>query len=811
MVDGIAIEDELDGALQAERERTEARNKRRASRRRPSFNIDKQEVVESVIKRFNADMDARQPWMEMRLQRYAKYRGWLSDKNWPWDNCANYHLPIMMIDSQRTQDTLHNAVMAIRPPIRSKATKRKDVQKQETVDNLIDHQVFVEQPGEETIGHLIDKYVNDGRFTSFTRWVREARTVHDVQIFPPLNDAEDDGAQLQAIVQNKIFNNLVDAVPKDEFGYDWNVDFNDEQGEMQNGKVGFYFRENGQVEAHVSMPAEVFNGPLIIAKSIEDVVAPWRSGNLQPPGPSNPHGAPHVFLVDYPRLDEIRRLKKSREYDRLSQEDLDGLESMQPNVQDGEQNNEPKKQKDELEGTEPSTPGTGKSVFTRIMAFDRWDVDGDGLEEDVIFWVLKEPKLLLRARLLTEIFPSNPPRRPLDEAQFIPVAEDRLYGISMLELLESLYDMEVTFVNQMVDNGTISTVPFGFYEPGSGMKAEIINVSPGELYPQRDPRNTIHYPNLPNAGQSLWFNAIALAEQFRERTTMQGDINFGRIPTGKSAALRTATTTQALLNQSDARPERILRRLFIGLSGIWRQIHELNQRFLPEGKEFRVTGYIKEGEDPYRTIEDTDILKGQFDFDFQAALLNTAPEAVQQSLMVLGASMMSPLFFSLNLIDKEKVYNWAHDLYKSAKLDPTRYLLDPVPDFDLPKLMAEEVITEIMSGNLPDVQPVEPPEVHLQKLIQFAQSDQMGLLDPDKVALLRAYMQRIREMIVQARQQQAIADGMAKLQAAMQGGGGPPGAAPAGIGIGTNAPQNNNELFDESLPSAGGGANGAGL
>jgi hypothetical protein len=53
--------------------------------------------------------------------------------------------------------------------------------------------------------------------------------------------------------------------------------------------------------------------------------------------------------------------------------------------------------------------------------FDCYDIDGDGVDEDVIFWVILETKTLLRARYLTQMFPSNPPLRPLAEAHLFPV------------------------------------------------------------------------------------------------------------------------------------------------------------------------------------------------------------------------------------------------------------------------------------------------------------------------------------------------------------------------------------------------------
>lgn len=786
-----------------------AREKRRASRRRPSLSIDKEEVIQTIIERKSADITSRGEWMTMRLERYAKYRGWSATKTWPWDNCANVHIPIMMIDSQRLQDTLHNAVMAIRPPMNAKAEQKYNVMKQETVDALIDYQVFVEHrpKGEEVIGHIIEKYVNDGLFTTYIPWVRETQRVHDVRVLPPLDDEEDDRSQLSKIAAGGIFDNVVSQNPLDEDGFNWDVIFIDSEGREQKAKIAFYFQENGRIEAHIDMPIDAYNGPAILVKSIEDVIHPWRCGNLQMPGPSNPHGAPHVYLLDYPRLDEIKRLKKEGFYDLLSNKDMDGLETWARDAVMGTETEEPKEQKDSFEGIEAKGPGTDKKTLTRIMAFERWDVNGDGLEEDVIFWILEEPKKILRARLLTEMFPASPPRRPFAEAQFIPTGEDRRYGISLLELVEPIYDVIVTTFDQIIDNGTLTNTPFGFYRPGSGMKPGIMHFWPGEFYPLSDPKNDIHIPTFGNQNQTLGFNLLAILQQYKEQATMQGEIRFGRVPHGKASALRNVGSMMAILQQSDARPERILRRFFIGLSEVWAQIHELNQRFLPAQKKFRIVGVKRENENPYKVINDVNEIGGRFTFDWQAALMNTNPDMILQSLMAIGSATFSPLSFQLKLATPKNVYNWLRDLWKAAKFDPDRYIQEPTPDANIPRMLAEEVLSAIMDNQLPDVLPLEDPRLHLQKIQEITQTDAYGLFSDDQQELLKKHIRKMVEVARMAEQQAQLMQAAFAFQDQLQGGRGGNGTIGVVEGAGGGPPVQGGELIDETLPGAGGGAN----
>ena len=127
--------------------------------------------------------------MEARLQRYAKLRMWTEGRNWPWEEASDVALPDIMTHSLRIQDTLHNAVMSIRPAINSKAVSGKeDLGKQEKIDNLIDFQVFVENEGEKFIGECADAFVNDGVMTIYVPWVREDRDVIDIRIFPAIQE-----------------------------------------------------------------------------------------------------------------------------------------------------------------------------------------------------------------------------------------------------------------------------------------------------------------------------------------------------------------------------------------------------------------------------------------------------------------------------------------------------------------------------------------------------------------------------------------------------------------------------------------------
>ncbi len=752
------------------------------------------EIAERVTRFYQDDWQASNVDRDLRMQRLAKFRQWTEGKDWPWEDASDQALPDMMTASLRMQDTLHNAVMSTRPVIVSRAVAQKDNEKQDTVDELIDYQVFVEQSGEEAIGEIAEAFVNDGVFTLFIPWVREDRKVMDVRIFDPIPP---DGVPLQHF-QQIMDGEFPDASKDftDEEGWDWLV--LDDEGEKT---VKFYGKKDEDVEMVTRHSVRVFDGPKLIVKEYDDVVTPPRAGNLQIPGPSNPDGAAHVILVDRPTVDEIDRLQKNGTYDLMSQDDVKALLSTSrkdDSLDIGE------RQKDAFQGVTDAPDNklaNSHKRVNRLTCFDLFDVDNDGVNEDVVWTVIREGKFLVRAKFLTELYPANPPRRPFAEAQFLPV-QGRRSGISMLEHREGQHDWRKELVDSMMDNGTITNSPFFFFRASSNLKPEVIRLWPGEGYPINDPKNDINFPNIQNNSMSFSLNTIALVDQMDEKLTSIGELQFGRVPFGRSSALRTSENLQTLLGQGEARPERILRRFFGGLVQAWRQIHELNRFFLPQQKQIMVTGISKPNEDPYRTVKIEDV-RGSFEFDFEANVQNTSKQAIQQSLTALAGLYITPLALQLGISTPDSIYRLLRDMGKAVGQNVDNYLQEPAPGAGAPRIMAETAIAEIMSDQLPFGVPWEGARAHLETLIAFQNDERFGLLTSEQVDIFGQYIQQTAQLAQEEAKLEAQAAAAQELQ------GGPPGlpeGAPA-QGGGEQLPQGlppvqEGELVDETLPTA---------
>jgi len=770
--------------------------------RRNSLSFDKETIANRIHAFYTDDIRNHDESRALRLQRYAKLRMWTEGKDWPWEDSSDFAPTDMMEASLRLQDTLHNSVMQQRPPIVASALHEADIEKEKAVNDLQDFQFFVEQNGENIIGELAQAFVDSGEAVAFIPWVKEMTPMSSVKSFDPIPDGAFPAEYFFQIVSNEYPDTSAEATNS---GWDYTITDPDD-ATIPPKQVKFYtVKGSNRVEMVVFEEVEVYNGPRVLPKSFDQVLHPVRCTNLQRPGPSNPGGASHVILIDYPSIDEIRRLRKEGVYD-LTKEEMDRIESQaRTNLED-----EAQEQKDTLAGAvdEPKSRDEtrGHDTMTRLMVFDCYDSDGDGLEEDIVWWMILEGKIMLRAKRMSEIFPSSPPKRPLAEGVFLPV-EGRRNGISLLELMETTHDARKVAYDQMADAGTISNTPFFFYRPTGNIKAEVLRLWPGEGYPLSDPQRDIHFPHIDNS-QSMNFglNTMALLQQDQERLVVQGDLQFGRIPAGKATALRTTSNLQSVLAQGEARPERILRRFFSLLVQIWEQMHERNTHFLPKNKQYRILGINKPSDDAYAAVKDPSAIQGRFDFTFEASVFNTSKEILQQTLAELIPLIVNPVMIQLGITKPDGIYRLVRDFIKSRGQGADKYISEPAPGAKGPFILAEEALTQILQGQRPIGLPAEGAVEHLTKLMVIAEELLNPLKDsaeltPMQGKLMREYIESIAEQ-AQAEQEQARlqqAAGQLQLGGPQDPGGAPVTTPPPDLG---NPQVQPNELINEALPGA---------
>lgn len=710
-------------------------NIKRTRKRPKTLKFESAEIASRVKNFVDDDLARRSDFLDDRLQRYAKYRNWTQRDSGPWEDSSDIALPDMMTHSTKLQDILVNAILSSEPAVTAVARNKADVEKQQTIDDLIQHQLYRDMSGTEFIGELVECFVNDGVFTAHVPWVQENRQVIDSRVFPPIPDEVLPKQYFIENIKAEFPQALIQPIGTSD--WDFSIETDDETFVAK-----FYTNEDGKVEMFMERNAEVFNGPRPMVKDIDEVLHPWRASNLQMPGPSNPGGAQHAILVDYPTVDEIQRLKDSGHYDLVTDEDMDKLKDL--SITRISQEN--KDQKDNMQGTidDFSERDASHKVLTRYICFDVWD------GKDVIWYVIREANLVVKAAHLTEMYPANPPRRPFAEASFLPVKGRRL-GISYLEQMEGIHDSSKEILDQMIDAGTLANSPFFFYKANQ-QNPEQLSLGPGDGVPMTNPKEDIFFPNVQN-NQAFAINTLTMMEQMQNRLTLTNDLNFGGVPSGGSSALRTEGNMQLVLGQSESRPERVIRRLFEGLSEVYYQVHELNQRYLPDKKKILKSNNLDPEADPYQTIKDISEIQGRMEFTFSANILNTSKAGMQQAMNQLTGFLATELMIQTGIVKPENLYNIAEETIKALGQDPRKFINKPTPDAGGFKIFAEEAIMQIYNNTTPHGGYAEPGGAleHMQKLIDFTNEENFGHLSPQQVTQYKAYLEKVQ---ADAQQQQ---------------------------------------------------------
>lgn len=731
-----------------------------------SLKVDKAEVVESVLQRLRDDLEDRSEWMENHLRRYAKYRGWTEQKAWQFEDASNAHLPITMYSCQRMEDTLYSGVMGQPLIMQAAALQSQDVPKERRVTQVVHDQLsrFARFP--QIARELIHNLVVDGTVHVMIPWIRGTQTIREFARIP----APPPGSDLLTSLM---------AYFRETYG---------EEAEVEQAQHRFtILTPQGvvDVEAYVGSDGDIeiiesremrFDHVGLKVEDLEDIVVPPTCTNPQPPTEANPGGAHHVFRLCTPlHLDAIKRRKQQGLYDLLTSEDLTVIEQWADQAPTAE-SRQPKEQKDEIEGVASQAPiGTHQAIHV-IEAYDRYDVNGDGFEEDVIFTVLTneayEEGRLARARYLTEVVPPglHGARRPIEK--FVLFQEtNRYYGISLPELVEGSQDIMNTLFNFGVDAGVISNMPFFFYRAASGLKSEVIKLNPMEGYPLDDPNADIRFPQLPGMQGSWMFNELAMINQFLEKLTMQSALSFGGVPQGKSSALRTSGNMQSVLGQGDMRIDRVLRQLMEGLAQIWDQALALCQRYLPPMTEYRLLGYPNQGE-TFDRVTDRSEIAGRFRFTWTSTVANTNPMMKQQAATSLMQVVANPLMLQAQLSGPEEIYRAARKFIEALdEPNPDLYLRRPPTGSSGPKLTAAQAISTILGGQPPaEVNPIEPLQQHAQALMTFMQSDEFGLLTPQQVQDFSTYFQMVIAALQQQFQQMQMMQAAQQFQQMMGGG-----------------------------------------
>lgn len=413
-----------------------------------------------------------------------------------------------------------------------------------------------------------------------------------------------------------------------------------------------------------------------------------------------------------------------------------------------------------------------------IEAYLRVDVDGSGINSDIVAWVHTKSRKLLRATYLYRISKSG--ERPFIKADFQP-RKGQEFGVGLVEMLYPL-SVEMDFHhNSRIDFGLLSTMPFGFYRPSSGIDPQTIRYEPGALIPVDNPATDVFFPNLGNR-TSFGFQEEAALQQMVERLTSVSDLNLGVL--GGQGATRTATGARALMSESSGNLDVYLRRLNYGWSKALRVLlHTLQQR-IPKGLSFRVTG--DDGADYWRVVRSADDIEGDYDIEVSPNSSSSNSGMQQELASQVFGLVSNPLLIQTGTVTPGNLYEAAKNLLQAwGAKDWAKFIQKPMGYEYIPTPLEE--LNRVFAGMKAPILPNSDHQGFIALWEEFKANDELlGQVNEEQTQMAERQAQAHAQMMQALSEAQAQAANAGQMQrnAAMSQQQAPTGMNPAAGSMG---------------------------
>lgn len=504
------------------------------------------------------DKSARGFW-ETAIDRYKALRfGLRNIKNFPWKNCANYSMPLIDTDITRVKPAYVN-LTNISPIVSFEPYGAEDIEPARKREFLFDWRMRTQVKYFKPYVTGIDYLLSEGATIYKTSWKFETRNYYKTidladlsqEVLGALYDPRMDDPMLHKILVEEF---LID----DEF---------DENVEAIN-KVIKEFRE-GKSSFELKLVEISADHPELTPCSIrEDITFPIDTCDLQE--------ARRIDFVFTKSKNDIKLAMKNGRYAKYSEEDIDSWAGSVPMNKMRRNTNSNENEADEL-----------------IWLHETccwYDIDGDGYEERCIAtWPDAKPDCVLR-------FIENPYDHgewPYDlvKREYIgPGAfESRGYGA----LGEDFQNAITAFVNQSVDNGTITNTPRVKYKRGSIANIRNLRYVPGEAVEMLTSVEDMQIEHTGNSSQGFLFQSAQYFKSWSDQRT--GNLSSGlTAPNNQSgqgpAGSKTAKEV-GLVEQLQSETQSLDLQVFQEqMANVYYKIDSLYEQFGPDEEEFLITG-----------------------------------------------------------------------------------------------------------------------------------------------------------------------------------------------------------------------------
>ncbi len=415
--------------------------------RLPEIKYDKEKLVTWLFdNRYNMSLD-RQAWLvrnEKYLSQWDDYVTYTRDG--PWDNSSNLHLPLSMEKMKALHARFKAALTAVKPWWMILPLERLDMKRISTIDQVMNW--------------ACQAYVNQykGVMTTLDDWIWDFCGVGWAII----------ERRWEIIERNAI---VVEEITEDDRLE--NAEMMRLLGEEMEKKEP----DQEKVAREVKRLITFFDGPVLETVSHEDILFPGKFQDVsdlnQPPvifrdfqmtlSDLNAHMESEYFYRDACERAKKSTAPTSGEGNLIGPEEATKVDF--------------KRAQDENQGILVVDSNVVQTIFYLTKAYFKYDIDGDGICEEMIAVLDTNTRELLRLSYLDRETLTG--KRPIHKIDFIRRPR-RAYSIGLLELLHPINREMDALHNMRIDFGTLSNIPFFFYRPSAGFKGEVFKIEPGK-------------------------------------------------------------------------------------------------------------------------------------------------------------------------------------------------------------------------------------------------------------------------------------------------------------------------------------------
>lgn len=721
--------------------------------------IDEDYLSQLVDRNWRESANEREDFLTRREEWMANWRSLQAEpKEGPWEDSANFHVPLTLTYGKAIHARLwqlfsdRSGFFAV--AARREVNKDKEMPVKEFMDWIWTYWANRKQGCKDVMDDFLWNVVFDGSGYLKLYWHRER-------------------------------NEYLDSVPVKDISEKLIFDRINLTGRVE---------QSVKLEEEDELREEVFECPMISTLEIEDVVTPV--------GQPDPQLADYVICRSECSDEQLKVFVENGRFDR------DAVEfAIQHRSSRLAASSDPttaiKELREQIDGDQAYSPYTrdnchvilewyGKAYIEKEYVTED-EKDLDKFPQEVVVWVHQATRKVLGWTYLYRISPSG--LRPIFKADLLRFP-GRNVGVGVGELLSDIQLNTDALYNMRIDNGTIASIPMGFYRASSGLKADVMRIAPGTLYPVDDIADIRfgQFPYLQGFGQQ----EEAQLTNYAEKLLTVSDLQMGLAPQ-KVGALRNATGSNLIASESGIQLEIHFDRLARTLDKILQSLFRLCRQRMPEELYYRVTG--DRGQHIFGKVNKDD-LRGEYDFQINVDILGQSRLEKQQAATLKMQTLINPVFLQTGVVGPRNLYALAKDFLRAYKTERIDEYLTPPPDYQGDMISAAERFYRIAVGQLEGLADTvrlnEDHEKALQIYEAFKSNDTYyGMLNrPEQVAALEQVIERHMQMLAAQQNQgqgmvnnvtgmQVPQGGMPALEGVVGGGGGSLQGQMAAQGMGT--------------------------